>query len=478
MKHFETLRRTVCRNLRAFQQSDAAQVRAFHSAVRLFAAILVLTLVARAASVAALPTVTITKAAAGTLVHTMETAGTVLAVDGAPFKVPAGLLVQQLYAKVGETVQQGAPLVRFDADSVAQALAKTKARRDQLSQQIELLRKGQTADAYSVKQAQALLDEAYAACAQTQRSGEASVAQAAADCDAAQKTLDAVLLLDPPNPEQEQAARDALQQAQTALSKAQSDADAANTAALQTAQSAERARTDALYRYEQAAATATDQTAQSRAEADVLAVELSEQQTLLQTLTDLTQTNYTVFAPQTGTLTQLLLASGAVSSNVGGSIARAEDGYTLSFLCNKEQAKYATVGMEIQVEQNTAVAQGTVTVLSTPDTDGSVTAFAALPAGTWRRGAAAVTAELLRERHDLTLPPTAVQQDLNGYFVYTIEKQNTVLGEQDVLVRTPVSVLANTPERVAITGAVLPSMQIVETATKPLQPSARVRVAT
>lgn len=195
----QKLRRRVQHALRGLTQDDAGQTRALLGALRLFGALLILTLVARAASGAALPTITVTTASANVLVETLKTTGMIAAADGTPFSTPEGLLVEAVYPAQGETISVGAPLARFMPDSVSQALAAGKAKRAQIAQQIAKLSKGENADPYSVGEAQSILDSAATAYESTRRKGEAAVAEAAQQRDAAQKAL-TDFLANPPAP--------------------------------------------------------------------------------------------------------------------------------------------------------------------------------------------------------------------------------------------------------------------------------------
>ena len=129
----------------------------------------------------------------------------------------------------------------------------------------------------------------------------------------------------------------------------------------------------------------------------------------------------------------------------------------------------------VTVEQGSQSAQTTITALSEPSEEGSIQITAMLNSGDWKAGSATVEIKLNAGQYEQCLPATAIQTDSSGMFVYLVEEQSTLLGTQNVLIRLPVTVVAQGDGMVAVSGSI--SGQVVTGADKPLSEGAWVRVA-
>ena len=195
----------------------------------------------------------------------------------------------------------------------------------------------------------------------------------------------------------------------------------------------------------------------------------------LQALDALQQAGGVLTAPNAGTLTRIDLAAGQNSTAVAGLLADAETSCTLTFALDKDAAKLAAVGTQVTVKQGSLSGQAAITALSEADGDGSVQADVQLESGGWKAGAATVELKLNAGQYPQCLPATAIQQDSTGTFVYLIETRSTLLGQQNVLVRLPVTVKAQGDGMAAVSGSI--SGQVVSGADKPLSAGAWVRVS-
>ena len=211
--------------LAAWRAADPAQAKRLGAVGKFFAAMLVLTLVARAIAGAGMPQVTLTQAAAGSITQSATAAGSIAVQGSAPLQVPAGLLVTEVAVTPGQTVQAGQVIARFDADALALALAAKQAELAQMQTTAARLTDPETADDFTLQQAQQQLLRAYAATEKTWQQGEDAVAKARAERDAAQSALAALQNQPPATPES--AAADRQQQ----IAAAQAALDAAEDAA-------------------------------------------------------------------------------------------------------------------------------------------------------------------------------------------------------------------------------------------------------
>lgn len=460
-----------------WRRAEPRQAGRLAAVGKFFAAMLVLTLAARGLAGASMPVVTLTGATSGNITQTRTVAGSLSVQGGAPLTLPEGLLVTEVCANAGEEVAAGAVIARFDAAGLAQAIAEAEANVQQLRTTVAQLRDPETADDFALQQAQQQLDRAYAESEATWQAGEEAVAEARDARDSAQNALNALRAATPESADTAQAiaeAEAALAAAEQALQAAEESAEAANKAATSSAQNYEDARNSAAHSFAEAAKDAAKTTASNSAQAGVTAAQLAAAEATLAELRALQQAGGALTAPAAGTLTELNLTPGQQSPRVAGLLADGEVGSTLVFTLDESAAKLATVGTAVTVRQGSAEGQAAITALGAADDDGSVQATAALD-GRWKAGAATVELKLNAGQFSQCLPATAVQYDSSGDFVYLIESRSTLLGQQNALVRLPVTVLAQGDGTVAVDAAL--SGQVVAGADKPLAAGAWVRVA-
>ena len=457
-----------------WRRAEPRQAGRLAAVGKFFAAMLVLTLAARGLAGASMPVVTLTGATSGSITQTRTVAGSLSVQGGAPLTLPEGLLVTEVCANAGEEVAAGAVIARFDAAGLAQAIAEAEANVQQLRTTVAQLRDPETADDFALQQAQQQLDRAYAESEATWQAGEEAVAEARDARDSAQNALNALRAATPESADTAQAiaeAEAALAAAEQALQAAEESAEAANKAAASSAQNYEDARNSAAHSFAEAAKDAAKTTASNSAQAGVTAAQLAAAEAALAELRALQQAGGALTAPAAGTLTELNLTPGQQSPRVAGLLADGEVGSTLVFT---RAAKLPTGGTAVPVRQGSAAGQAAITAGGGADDDGNVQATAALD-GRWKAGAATVELKLNAGQFSQCLPATAVQSDSSGDFVYLIESRSTLLGQQNALVRLPVTVLAQGDGTVAVDAAL--SGQVVAGADKPLAAGAWVRVA-
>lgn len=469
--------------LHAWRLSDPRQAGRLAIVGKFFASMLVLTLTARSLAAASMPQVTLCQASAGSITRSSTAAGNIAVRDGTPITVPEGLLVTEVDAAAGENIAAGEVIARFDPAGLTQALAAAQAEVRQLETTAAQLSQAETADDFALQQAQKQLDRAYADSQEIWQEGVDAIAQAKRHREDAQNELNVLLNQPAATPESAEAERQqqisaaqaALDAAEAALAAAEEGAESANEAASDAAQNYEDARNSAAHSYDQAAEEAAKQNQANQAQAAVIRAQLEAARAELSALQALQQNGSALLAPQSGTLTRVDLAAGQNSSRVAGLLAGADTGCVLTFALDRDAARLAATGTQVSVRQGSQSAQVEITSLSEPAEDGSVQVTAALEPGVWKAGAATVELKLNAGQYAQCLPATSVQADSDGNFVYLIEEQPTLLGQQNVLVRVPVTVVAQGDGMVAVSGSV--SGQVVAGADKPLSADTWVRVA-
>lgn len=470
-----------------FRQSDPQQLHRFGNIVRFFAVLLVITLIARGTAGATMPVVTLQAPSSGTVSRNVMMNGTISYAGGTPFTLPSGLLVTSVPVQVGQTVKAGDTLATLDEEELKRAVASKQAELQQVEVQAAQQAEGDSADPYSAQLAQEQLERAYAETQKTYEEELESVErmrvkrnEAAQDLENARNApLDDTL----PKSEAEaqkqaniDAATAALEAAEEALYQAEKAAEDANDAALSAAQSVEDSRNTALHALEKEEEAVADQNELNRAAAAVSDANAAELQAELDALQALLKEGARYTAPQNGTVIQLNLKAGENSPKVGGLLADEAADYTLSIPLDKDQAQQITVGTVLHVSQSKVSGDAAVQNLSETDAEGTVTATATLPQGSWNAGACNVSATSQSSRQDFVLPSTAIRQDGDGFFVLAAEEQNTILGLQNVLVRLPVTVLEEGDTTTAVSGALDYDTQVVVSSDKSVQAGDKVRI--
>ena len=266
-----------------------------------------------------------------------------------------------------------------------------------------------------------------------------------------------------------------LNEADAALESVQSQREEAARTAAQAAEQAEQARNDARHAYEKSVEAASETAAANAASATVLAEQIREMESSVETLKKLDEQEGVFCAPQTGTVESLQLMQGQTSGQVGGSISDPERGYQIRFALEAEDAVQDTAGVTVTVMQG-AKSESVKINSSVSQQDGGVVLSAALTGSDWQVGKAELTIRLSETEYDCCLPVSALHSDNGGDFVYSVEERNTILGLQNIVRKVYVEVVERNNELAALrnytTGA-----PVVAATTKSLQEGARVRTA-
>ena len=517
-------RTTVWTSLRRAKAwfAEWEQGRALRDVVRLFAAMLVCTLIARGASGATLAVVDTATPRRAELVQAV-TAEAVLSTDeGLDFTLPAGLTLTQIMIPTGGSVQAGEALAQFDADSVYEALAQAETELARLQLAKDRLSVQQTADGDALAAAETRLARACAdrdtQAAQMQAEidrAQEALAQAEAACDAARAVLDALrgqadaapttpaetgivpseadaALAESETPPAE-ADQAALAEAEAALAAAEAErarqaalleqarsaADAANDSAARSVADAQTARDAAARAYEDAQRETALQNRQNGIDAGETVRLLSRQQTAVETLSALAQQGGTLTALFDGTVESWALSPGSVTA--GGAVVHispVDARLTAVFSLPARQAEQLNAKTPLTLLQGSTSVSAVVRAVSAPDEAGNVTVTADIPdcAGLRRTLPVTIEAELSRTAYPLVVPAEAVHTDSTGSYVLRIDKTQTVLGIRNLLARVEVTVVEQTPDGVAVEAA-LSSMDILAvSAGRSIAPGDSVRV--
>ena len=492
MEQVKTWIRSRGRRLAAGWQNQ----RAGRYAVRFFAAMLVLTLVARGVSGAAMPVVTLTTPTQGAIVQQAETTATVTAGEGESLALPAGITVQALYAAAGQSLTGGEAILQLDKEELQDALDEAKAALAQQQAQLDQLNAATAPDGSSVAAAQQSLDRANEDYTRTDIRTRAAVDEANATCTAAQSALDeaekALQELQaqtdpPPTEEQLAAARQAVDEAQATLAAARQAVQDAETSredsllsARRSVENAESALAQANTAYSQAQASAALTAQSNAAQAQTLQLEMADTREQIALLRSLLDEDGLVTAPRDTQLLRCDLTEGQPCPE--GDVlrlAKADSELLARFTLPAAQAEQLTAGQTVTLTQGSRQTEATVRTVSAADeTAGTASVTAVLPetAAGFTAGTAQARLVFSRTAYSTVLPVSAIRQDTQGSYVLTVEESSTAFGIAYTARRVPVTVLEvdSSSQYAAVEGTI--SSGAITDSTRPVSPGTSVRV--
>lgn len=186
-------------------------------------------------------------------------------------------------------------------------------------------------------------------------------------------------------------------------------------------------------------------------------VSIAEKQRALAQLQKAKEQKGKIVAQTNATVSKILLTAGDRTTETAAFLlADLSEGARFTTEISKEDAKYVVVGDAVTLKVNDKSYED-MTVLSTEtneDSSVSVTVYVpkkTIPIGTH----ASMEIEQTSEKYATTLPLSAIHAEQNKYFVYVLEKEDTVLGEETVARKVNVSIVEKNGEYAALSDGSL-----------------------
>lgn len=186
-------------------------------------------------------------------------------------------------------------------------------------------------------------------------------------------------------------------------------------------------------------------------------VSIAEKQRALAQLQKAKEQKGKIVAQTNATVSKILLTAGDRTAETAAFLlADLSEGARFTTQISKEDAKYVVVGDAVTLKVNDKSYED-MTVLSTEtneDSSVSVTVYVpkkTIPIGTH----ASMEIEQTSEKYATTLPLSAIHAEQNKYFVYVLEKEDTVLGEETVARKVNVSIVEKNGEYAALSDGSL-----------------------
>ena len=464
-------------------------------ALRFFAAMAVLTLVARGVFGASLARVSLTSPTRGTIVQKASVSATITAGQSEALALPAGVTVAALYVAAGQQCKEGEALVLLELEELQDALDAAKATRSQQEAQLARLSASTAADGSSVAFARQSLDRAKEDYARTDartaaavEEAEAALAAARTARDEAASALEELESRTDPAPAEEElaAARAALEEAEAVLLGAEQAAGSAGTSredamlsAARSVENAESSLAQAEDAYAQAQASAALTAQANAAEAEALRLEKEKNDEKIDLLAALVEAGGLVRAPRDTVITGCALQQRQPCPEGDGLLlAREGSELLVEFSLPADQAEKVAAGQAVTITQGSASGEASVRTVELDEEEktGRVTAVLAETAAGFKAGAAGAELVFSRAAYDLCLPAAAIRQDTQGSYVLTVEEEKTAFGVSLTALRTPVTVLEvdSAGQYAAVEGSI--SGGVIVSSTRAVSPGASVRL--
>lgn len=186
-------------------------------------------------------------------------------------------------------------------------------------------------------------------------------------------------------------------------------------------------------------------------------VSIAEKQRALAQLQKTKEQEGKIVAQTDATVSKILLTAGDRTTETAAFLlADLSEGARFTTEISKEDAKYVVVGDAITLKVNDKSYED-MTVLSTEtNEDSSVRVTVYVPKKTISIGThASMEIEQTSEKYATTLPLTAIHAEQSKYFVYVLEKEDTVLGEETVARKVNVSIVEKNGEYAALSDGSL-----------------------
>lgn len=186
-------------------------------------------------------------------------------------------------------------------------------------------------------------------------------------------------------------------------------------------------------------------------------VSIAEKQRALALLQKTKEQEGKIVAQTDATVSKILLTAGDRTTETAAFLlADLSEGARFTTEISKEDAKYVVVGDAVTLKVNDKSYED-MTVLSTEtNEDSSVRVTVYVPKKTISIGThASMEIEQSSEKYATTLPLTAIHAEQSKYFVYVLEKEDTVLGEETVARKLNVSIVEKNGEYAALSDGSL-----------------------
>lgn len=486
------------------------QGRAFIRIVQFFALMLALTLFARGAASVSMPQVTTAYPGSATIRKEEKFNGTIAAAGQEKIKIPAGLKVDKANVSPGTVVKKGDTLLTIDSNTVQKNLNTQMVALKDLQLQLAELKKNRKQDDSTLDGAQKSQKDAANALAEAHENSASSVQTAQRTLDDANALLDAAkkelksaekalkaAKNRNPKPEKEELAmleaavseaeaklaeaEAGLHTAQEGLATAQKQAGKDAATAQEALDSANKSLADAQQEYNENKPVFNAESQKRLLEVTQKQQEIADQEKLIADLQALAALGGVITSPLDGRVAEVSVApdGGDTTDADHITLTTSDEGFFAEFAVEKDKVKQIKMSSLVSVQQDNSYWGSEARVVSrgAPDEAGMVTFKAQVTGNEWADGdSVSVVAPLSDKQYWNTLPLAAVRPDGDGYYVFIISEENTILGKQSIARKIPVTVQDQNNELAAVDGIYENDVRVIVSGSKPVHDGDMVRL--
>lgn len=423
-----------------------------------FGAMVLFTLLSRAAYQRGTAVVRTAAPTGGTIDHSVSLHGKTVQKQVIPVTAQPGLRIASVPVSEGQQVKAGEVLFCLDMDYLEEKIEQQKQEMQKQKLSIQ--------DAWSQNSVQA--QRHAVARAQAEENYDAAVSDAEQKRDLAEIALDharqQLANYDssaPADSEERQALEESLAQAETALEQAQSELESATRI------------------YGQALETASLPES-SGSSAQIGQITYAQMDAQLEKLATLWDSGGEVLAPADGVVTAAYVSTGQLTSETAAFLlADSSQGWLFTAEVTQEQSKYIGTGDKVQLRLESSGKEYTnlpVVAFSSKDDGGTLTVE--LPAADVPLGAGMELRFTKKSQaYRCCVPLSALHLDAqNRAYVLTLEEVDTVLGKQTRAAKVAVTVLDNNETTAALEAGGLGDKEVIVSSDRTVDSGSRVRV--
>ncbi len=495
---------------------DITQKKALRNLAMFLLLMLLLTLIALGTADASLARVTTIDLSAGEIMESFRGTGKVSADGFIYVDVPAELSVREVLTTPGAALKAGDGLIRFDAEEIAQSIEMKNIELKEKQHQLDTLMQDSPTDNTTLAGAERALSWAEQDYADAKKEGNQLIAAAKQVLAGAKDELEvarmrleelknnasASLLMqedsDISESETESESTGLIEQAEAAVIAAEEKvknaqamlADAENAAA-EKLKAAARAIENAEQSLESAriAATVQSQEKENRQKQNLIEAETMrlDAEKLKETIAwlEALKVNGGILKTEKEGIAEKLPAAND-KAEIGAALVTLADtsgGFEAELSVSRDEAERLSVGGRADIVKQTGYMyggeqyEGKILSISGPDENAMARVRVGLPEGDFKQGESLDIRLISGSKvYNSCLPLAAIHSDSAGHFILVLDKHQTVLGDEEVLRKIPVTVVSSGDGSAAVEGAFSYDDRVLLNSTKPVAEGDRVRV--
>lgn len=426
---------------------------------------LLATIAAKAADSFTVAKVTVDTISAKRIEHMVEAEGMMEQNLEQAVMTEGDLLVQTVYVKKGDKVEQGQVLAQLDMEYLEEKIQELQAELTTLKRQTAQSVQNKALEAQNAKKTRERAKEDYD---RTIQDNESALKNAKDQWLSAQQAL-----------------KTAREQQEGGSSKEMSESTSSIEALEQQEQQAAQNYADVLSAYQQAETQAKRQMEDANDMADTTPVEDNstaekKYEKSLEKLKLLKEAQGKITSPVQGVITECYLLVGQKTTDTAAfSMSDISQGLRFAAVIQEEDKEFIQVGDMVSIKTyNTTVEKAGVIAIEKEEDNDNLKVIVSVPADNISIGdTATMKISKQSELYSCTIPMEALHKNGEKSFVYVAQEENTVLGQQWVVRELPVEVVEQNSRFAALKfDSLSPDAKIITETDRPVSAGSRIRL--